>query len=115
VITESNIQDIGPDTKVLAISGRLSLGNTLMSVESGIRRVIAEGVRKLVVDLSDLNFIDSAGIGVLVQCNGEMEQAGGKVRIAGAKGLVVKSFQLVHLDRILALDADVAESLQGFE
>jgi anti-anti-sigma regulatory factor len=43
----------------------------------------------------------------MVSCNGLMEQSGGQMRIAGARGSVAKSFDLVHLDRIAALDPDV--------
>jgi anti-anti-sigma factor len=50
--------------------------------------MVRQGLRKLVLDLSGVDFIDSAGIGVLAVCFGSMEKKGGKVAIAGATGRV---------------------------
>ena len=107
MITETKTRRLEPDLTVVEISGRLSLGNSLLSLETSLQRLIAEGSRKLVIDLAGLSYIDSAAIGVLAACSGQMEQSGGRVRIAGAQGLVAKTFALVHMDRIAPLDADV--------
>jgi anti-sigma B factor antagonist len=107
MITESKTRRIEPDITVVEISGRLNLGNSLMSIETSIRRLIDEGARKLIIDLTGLDSIDSSGIGMMVSCSGLIEQSGGRMRIAGARGSVAKSFDLVHLNRIAALDPDV--------
>jgi anti-sigma B factor antagonist len=110
VITETRTHTIEPDITVFEISGRLSLGNLLISVENAIRGLIDAGARKLVVDLTELNSIDSAGIGMLVGCGGHMEDKGGKMRLVGSQGAVAKVFAMVHMDRIVPLDADLAEA-----
>lgn len=97
---------------VVEISGRLHLGNSLSYTETAIKRIITDGARGLVIDLTGLDFIDSAGIGMLISCSGEMEQAGGAFRIAGAHDGVAKTFEIVHMDRIVALDADVEAALR---
>jgi anti-sigma B factor antagonist len=107
---ESKIRTIEPDITVVEISGRLALGNVLVSLEYSVRRLIEEGARKVIVDLTGLDNIDSAGIGVLVACSGLLEQSKGKLRIAGAHGSVAKVFDVVHMDRITALDADFETS-----
>jgi anti-sigma B factor antagonist len=116
MITDSRTYTIEPHIKVLALSGRLSLGNALMSLESSVRRLIEDGARKLVIDLSGLKQIDSAGIGMLVTCNGLMEKQGGHMRIAGSSGLVTESFELVHMHRIVPMDESIdvaARNLSG--
>ncbi|HYW48327.1 MAG TPA: STAS domain-containing protein [Bryobacteraceae bacterium] len=107
MITETNTRRVEPDITVLTITGRLSLGNILMGVENAIKRLIEGGVRKLILDVAGLDFIDSAGIGMLVSCAGQMEHEGGKVRIAGARGRVKQSFDTVHIHRITPIDPDV--------
>ncbi|MEP7352886.1 MAG: STAS domain-containing protein [Acidobacteriota bacterium] len=99
-----------PDITIYKLTGRLSLANGLEAAEKVIRQRIAEGVRKLVLDLTTLDYIDSSGIGTLISCNGQMEQAGGVMRVAGAKGAVAQTFRLVHLDRIVPLDDSVEAS-----
>ena len=115
MITESHVRRIEPDITVVEISGRLSLGNILVSVEGSVKRLIEDGARKLIIDLTKLDHIDSAGIGVLVACAGLSEQTGGKLRIAGAHGMVAKSFEIVHMDRIAALDPDLESSCRNLQ
>ena len=114
MITESKISKIEPDITLVEIGGRLALGNVLVSLEYSIRRLIEEGARKVIIDLGALDNIDSAGIGVLVGCNGLMDQNGGKLRVAGAKGSVAKAFEIVHMDRIAALDPDRETAIGHF-
>jgi anti-anti-sigma regulatory factor len=83
MITETRTRIVEPDVTVFCISGRVKLENTLLSIESGSRRLIADGSRNLIVDVSDFKSIDSAGIGMFITCNAEMEQYGGPLRIAG--------------------------------
>ena len=98
---------------VVELTGHLNLGNELMTVEAAVKRAIDEGARKLVIDVTKLEYIDSAGIGMLVACNGQIERAGGKMRVAGAQGTVAKAFEVVHMDRITSLDADLDAACQN--
>jgi anti-anti-sigma factor len=111
MITHTNNRQVPPDITVFEIAGRLSQGNTLISVEHAIRELIAQGVRKLAIDLKGLHAIDSAGLGTLLACNGAMEKAGGDLRVAGAHGPVANSFSLVHLDAVVKVDPDIETSL----
>jgi anti-sigma B factor antagonist len=110
VETETKIRQIKPDITVVEISGRLTLGNLVLPLEESIRRMIDEGSRKLVVDLTSLSYIDSAGIGMLVGCIKHMDRNHGRLRIEGAQGVVAEAFGTVHLERIAALDADLEAS-----
>lgn len=114
MITETKTRHIEPDITVLEIAGRLNLGNTLLSIENTIKRLIDEGSRRLIVDLAGLNAIDSSGIGMLVTCHAHMEQAGGEMRVAGAQGTVLKVFETVHLDRIVQMHPDVDSACRSF-
>ena len=109
----SKFRQVEPDLTVVELTGHLNLGNELMTVENAVKRAIDEGARKLVIDVTKLDYIDSAGIGMLVACNGQIERAGGKMRVAGAQGTVAKAFEIVHMDRIAALDADVDSALRN--
>ena len=51
MITETKTHRVEPDITVFGISGRLTLGSLLQSVESQIRELIDGGARKLVIDL----------------------------------------------------------------
>jgi anti-sigma B factor antagonist len=104
---------VEPDIAVVELIGTLSLGSTLTWIETDLRRMIREGGRKLVIDVTQLRYTDSAGIGMFVTINGEIEQAGGQLRIAGASGNVAKSFSATHIDRVIVMDASVEAACEG--
>lgn len=107
MLTETKTRQLEPDITVFEISGRLHLGNAVTSIEHSIKRLIQDGVRKLVIDVTRLSRTDSTGVGMLVACAGEMKQNGGQLRVAGAQGQVSQIFELVHMDKVTPLDPDV--------
>jgi anti-sigma B factor antagonist len=108
MISGTKVRKVEPDVTVVELTGHLNLGNTLIGIESSIKHLIDDGARRLVLDVAGLNYIDSAGIGMLVSCTGHIEKSGGRMRVSGAHGSVAKAFEVVHLHRITPLDADVA-------
>jgi len=104
---ETKTQQIG-DVTVVEMTGRLHIGNALTYAENAISRLIEDGTRKLVIDLAQLDYIDSSGLGMLIFCGGRMEQSGGRMRIAGAGGNVARVFEIAHASRVLQFDADLA-------
>jgi anti-anti-sigma factor len=108
--TETKVHRVEPDITVFEISGRLVLGDMLTSVESAIREIIDGGVRKLVIDLTRLNMIDSSGIGTLIKRLEQMDRLGGRICLAGAHGAVAKVFHTIRIDHLIALDADLASA-----
>ncbi len=113
MITETKIRRVEPGVVVLEIIGRLALGNTVLSIENSAKRLIDEGARRMVIDLTQLNSADSSGIGMLVSCFAHMEQQGGHLRIAGPHGAVAKVFNTVHLERIVPVDPDVESACRN--
>jgi anti-sigma B factor antagonist len=97
---------------VVEIEGRLALGNRLMELEWQLKQLIDGGARKIVFDLSRLDHIASAGVGMLMLCSGLVEQAQGRLFIAGAKGIPKRVFDVVHLDRAIPCVSDVANAEQ---
>ena len=83
------------------------MGATLISLEDELKKRVDGGSRKLVLDLSGLSYIDSSGIGTIVMCAGRMKQAGGRMRVAGANGVVARTFEVVRLSVVVPQDSDV--------
>ena len=106
MIAESGTRKMG-DVDIVDIAGRLTFGNALAEIENSILKLIEEGSRRLVINVPGLTSIDSAGIGMLMGCRGKMGEKQGKLRIAGAKGGVARTFEVMHMDTFAALDTDV--------
>ena len=112
MMLETEVFDIEPDITVISCAGRFTLGSQLRLTESMINTLIQKGSRKLVVDLTHTEIVDSAGLGVLMHVYGEMEQLVGALRVAGANDRVSNLFQITHTNGILALDPDLMTSVK---
>jgi anti-sigma B factor antagonist len=107
MVVNYNIRRQEPGLTIMDFSGQLTLGNALQGVEHAIKDVIEQGSRKLVLDLAQLHFLDSAGVGMLAVCAGAMEKVGGRIIVVGAHGRVEEVLLLTHLHRIIGLYPDL--------
>lgn len=112
MMLETEVFDIEPDITVISCAGRFTLGTQLRLTESMINTLIQKGARKLVIDLTHTEIVDSAGLGILMHLFGEMEQIGGSLRVAGANERVANLFHITHTNGILALDPDLMTSVK---
>ncbi len=104
-----------PDITVIELSGRITLGKESAQIETIVVKLLQEGARNLVIDLSHVSYIDSTGIGIIAYCFGKVSQAGARCRIAGARGLVMDLFRITRLESVIQFfpDAETAcESLR---
>lgn len=85
---------------VLAANGRINLV-TAPTVRREVQRVVDEGHARLAFDLSEVEFIDSSGLGALVSGLKTARMAGGDLRLAAASEQVASVLRLTNLDRIL--------------
>ena len=107
MIVNVKIHELSPDISAMAFTGRLIRGHQWNDVEFVIRERVDRGLRKLVLDFSGLNYIDSAGIGFVAVCVSMLEQAGGRIAIAGAAGQVKELLTLTHVDRVVSIYPDL--------
>ena len=56
---------ISPDITVIELEGRITLGKESSQIESFVLKALSDGVRKLILDLTHVNYIDSNGIGIV--------------------------------------------------
>ncbi|HKD05787.1 MAG TPA: STAS domain-containing protein [Bryobacteraceae bacterium] len=99
-----------PEVTVIELAGRITLGRESGQIEATVLQVLHEGVRKIVIDLSRVDYIDSTGIGKIAYAFGKITQAGAEARVSGARGLVYDLFKITRLDRVIRFlpDADTA-------
>lgn len=85
-----------------AIELRNVLGDQLAGADS-----------RVLIDLTDLGFIDSAGIGVLVGAHRRATQVGARLALAGAQGAVARVLSLTRTDRLLPSHASREDGVRA--
>ena len=99
---------------VASVTGQLNLGNRLMEFEHAVKQRIDAGSRKMVLDLSGLTYIYSAGLGMMAACVGAMSSAGGKLVLVTLAGKVTQMFEITRLNRIIELFPTVDAACRFF-
>jgi anti-sigma B factor antagonist len=112
MILDTEVFTFDPDITGISCFGRFTLGTRLSETEGLINSLIEKGTRKLVLDLTHVEFVDSAGLGIIMRAFGEIEQRGGQFRIAGPKDQVRRLFEITHTQSILPVDPDLVTSVQ---
>ncbi len=108
-MTSFRTDPVGDDVAVVRVGGRLNMV-AAPELRDIVGRAVASGRTRVVIDLADVEFMDSSGLGALIASLKTTRQAGGDLRIAAANEQVELVLQLSNLDRILKPypDADAA-------
>lgn len=100
---------------VVHLKGRLVLGDGNTDLCDRSREMLAEGVRRIVIDLTDVSYVDSAGIGELVACAKRAGDAGAVIRLAARDdGPVRRVLTVTCLDRVFDVHTDVDAAVSAF-
>ena len=91
-----------PPWTVLSVGGDLDVVGA-PDLRQAVVTAVADGSRLLALDLSDLDFVDSFGIGAVVGALKRLRQRGGDLALVCPSPRIRRVFEICDLDRILAL------------
>ena len=97
---------------VLPLKGEIDL-HVSPSVTASLNAMIEKKPRRLVVDLSDVTYIDSAGLAALIEAMQKVEGYGGKFLLAGLQETVRSIFEISRLDQVFQIFPDVRAAVAG--
>jgi anti-sigma B factor antagonist len=66
---------------ILDVHGRIILGDEIHTLRDAVRRLIAENKKKIILNLADVDYLDSSGLGELVSCFTTVRNAGGELKL----------------------------------
>lgn len=108
-------ETVSPDITVLHLNGRIAMGRPCQEIESHVEELIREKTPKLVLDLSDVQRVDSTGFGTIVMCAGKLKKAGGELRVAGAKGIVEEIAHTSNIPKVVPFHLSVEEAVAALK
>ncbi|MBP1595032.1 MAG: anti-anti-sigma factor [Acidobacteria bacterium] len=88
------------DISVLDCSGKITLGEGTMAIRNTVREVLKNGGKKIVLNLADVNYIDSSGIGELVSSYTTVTNQGGHLKLLN---LTKKIQELLAITKLLTV------------
>ncbi|HUX11007.1 MAG TPA: STAS domain-containing protein [Terriglobia bacterium] len=99
---------------VLTLAGRVTLGDESNQLRSKIKELLAQGKKRLVLDLGGVTYIDSAGLGTLVAAYTSTRNEGGDIRLANITSKFNELLTITKLLTIFDVHTSVADALKSF-
>ena len=110
---EAEAEDADRKVTVVRMAGRLNAASS-PEAKARLKGLAGEGAKHLILDLSELSFIDSSGLSALVAGYKAAVEAGGSLKLACLVPQVREVFALTHLDRVFETYPDADAALASF-
>ncbi len=98
---ETEVLKIEGDIHVVALKGRLTLGSRLSLLEAEIDTLAGSGARKIILDLENIEYADSASLGVLLHATSAVRAKGGTLLLAAPNERLRDLFKLTNTTDLL--------------
>ena len=109
------------DVTILDLSGRISVGEALafgpgsgLVLGQVIRELAEKGQKRILLNLKDVKYIDSSGVGDLVRSVTSLRRQGGDLKLLSPSPMVLEVLRITRLDRVLDIKDDELLAVQSF-
>ena len=102
------------DVAVVWLNGRIVLGEETVALREEVKGLLGEGKKKLVLNLNNVTFIDSAGIGALVAAHSTAKSTGATLRLCNLGSRTIELLQITRLVTVFEISNSEADAVSSF-
>ncbi len=99
---------------ILDLSGRITLGEGSVTVRDAIRDLLNKGEKHILLNLGDVSYLDSSGLGELVSAYTSVKNAGGELKLLNLTKKVQDLLQITKLYTVFDVKDDEASAVASF-
>ncbi len=103
------------DVAVLSVKGKLWGGAETRAVHETVKRLIRDGFKKVVIDLSGVKWLNSLGLGVLIGCLTSLRNEDGDLRLVGVTERVHSLLMVTNLITVFQTFETVEQAVESFQ
>ncbi|HEV3469919.1 MAG TPA: STAS domain-containing protein [Pyrinomonadaceae bacterium] len=103
------------DVTILDMDGKITIGEGSVSLRGAIRRLIEEGKKKILLNLSGVGYVDSSGIGELVSSYTTTSSKGGQLKLLNLTQKIQDLLAITKLLTVFDVYDDEASALNSFK
>lgn len=100
---------------VLDLSGRITLGEGSVQLRDAVRDLLSKGQKHILLNLGDVTYIDSSGIGELVSAFTTVKNQGGELKLLNLTRKVHDLLQITKLYTVFDVKDDEASAIASFK
>jgi anti-sigma B factor antagonist len=103
IADDVQLEGAGPDVALLAVGGEVDF-EVSPQLKAHLMRAIKSGARRIILDLTDVTFIDSTAIGVLAGTVDKLDElGGGALSVVCSHEKVMQIFEITGLDNVITV------------
>lgn len=102
------------DTTIIDLTGRLTMGEPCKALRDEVHDVLVQGNRKVLFNLGDVTYIDSAGLGELTSAWMSVKNRGGELKLVNLTKRVEDLMQITKLLTVFDVHDDEKKAIASF-
>jgi len=110
---QTAVRQVG-DVAIVDISGRITVGEGNIALREVVRKLMDGGARKILLNVHDVGYVDSSGLGELVGTYGSVRNKGGQLKLVNPSKRITELLQMTKLHTIFDIQPDEASAIQSF-
>ena len=99
---------------IVDVDGRIELGEESAALREVLRELLAKGHKQILLDLGDVHYIDSSGLGALVSSFTSARKQGGELKLLNLTDKVTDLLQMTKLYTVFDVKNDEAAAVKSF-
>ena len=103
------------EVTIVDAKGRITLGEENVMLRESIRELVENGNNKILLNLHDIEYVDSSGLGELVKIYTTVRNQGGQLALLNPSKRVSDLLQITKLVKVFDIEADEANAIQFFK
>jgi len=102
------------DVTVIDVAGRITLGEGSAALRESMKDLVTKGQKKILLNLGEVSYIDSSGIGELVSGFTTVTNSGGNLKLLNLNKRVKDLLQITKLYTVFEVHEDEAAAIRSF-
>jgi anti-sigma B factor antagonist len=102
------------DVTILALSGKITVGKEATNFREKVASLQSAGKRNIILDLSNVDYIDSTGLGALVISATSLRKAGGNIKLLNLNRRTIELLVMTKLATVFEIFTDEQDAINSF-
>jgi anti-sigma B factor antagonist len=102
------------DVVLVDVGGKITLGDGSVAIREAVKKLVADGNKNIVLNLGEVTYIDSSGIGELVSAFTTVSNSGGNLKLLNLTKRVQDLLQITKLYTVFEVFNDEASAVASF-
>ena len=113
----NNVQSVirhAGNVVIVDLTGRVTAGESASTFREMMQKLAAAGHKNVLLNLQDISYVDSMGLGEMVDACTTMRKLGGDVKLMNPQKRIANLLEMTHLSTLFAIFAEEQAALQTF-